>query len=471
MLKALLIQPPYIQVPGKYNQSPPVPPLGLAYLAAYAREHLRDNLDIKIFDAFSLGWSEDKIISEARAFAPGLIGFTTVTLTANTVKRLAAGMRSALPGALLAAGGPHPSALPGDMLPDVDLAVRGEGETTFHELLRRVAAGADWRDVPGVSHLDGGKLVDNPQPPLIEDIDGIPFPARDLLPMDRYQHHYPYKTRNKNFTTFFTSRGCPFHCAFCSQHVIWGGRVRFRSLDNTFAEIDSLVSGFDPSFFFFYDDTFSLKRERVVEFSNRLIRGGYNFNWSCLTRADCLDDDLIALMKKAGCIEFQIGIESGNNSVLNSIHKKVKLDTLSDTFKLIKKHKMRTKGFFILGHFEDTKESMRDTVDTALALDPSWVFFSTLVPLPGSELYDTAVKNGYLAETDWSRFNYHDKPIVRTANFTPEDLDGIRRRAYKRFYLRPRKLFTYARDVILTGGYRRMWNNFLAFLDLSSASK
>ena len=467
MLKVLLIQPPYVQVPGRYNQSPPVPPLGIAYLAAFAREQLGGRVDVRCVDAFSQGYGRARVLEEVRAFAPDVVGWTTVTLTANFVKRAAPEVRRMSPGAVQIAGGPPPSALPGDLLPLVDIVARGEGERTFVELLERILDGRDWQDVRGISFLDGGERIDNPNMPLIENLDTLPFPARDLLPMRLYEHHYPFKARNRNFTTFFTSRGCPFQCAFCSQHVVWGGGVRYRSLDNTFAEIEHLQRNFDTSFYFFYDDTFTLKRERVVDFCNRKIQSGHDFLWSCLTRADCLDEDLIVLMKKSGCREFQIGIESGSDAVLDSIKKKVRLDTLQKTFKLIKKHGMRTKGFFILGHLADTKQTMRDTVNTALALDPHWIFFSTLIPLPGSELYEQAQQKGYLKTTDWDRYNYHGFPIVETENFTSAELDQIRKEAYRRFYLRPQKLAAYAKDVIATGGYRRMWNNFQAFLDLS----
>lgn len=470
MIKILLIQPPYIQVPGKHSQSPPVPPLGIAYLAAYVREKMRNRAEVKIIDAFSLGYGADKIVEESRKFSPDIAGFTSVTLTANFIKKISPAFRQAMPGALLVAGGPHPSALPGDLLPAVDIAVRGEGELTFHEIAECVEQSKDWRGIPGVSFLDGEDVVNNGQQKFIEDIDSIPFPARDLLPMHLYEHHYPYKTRNRNFTTFFTSRGCPYSCSFCCKHVIWGGNVRFRSLDNTFAEIDSLTKTYDTSFYFFYDDTFTTNKKRIVQFCERIKSGGRDFQWSCLTRADCLDNDLILTMKNAGCVEFQIGIESGSNEVLGKINKKVKLDTLLKTFKLIKSHNMRTKGFFILGHFGDTRKTMDETINMALKLDPSWVFFSTLVPLPGSELFETAKEKGYLETTDWDRYNYHDKPIIHTEHFTSDELDKIRRLAYRRFYLRPKKLIAYALDVIASGGYRRMWNNFQAFMDLSSSS-
>jgi radical SAM superfamily enzyme YgiQ (UPF0313 family) len=471
MLKVLLVQPPYVQVPGRFNQSPPVPPLGIAYLAAYIRHAMAGRAEVRVMDAFSLGWNQERVIAEIAAQAPDVIGWTTVTLTANFVKRTAPYVRKRLPAAFQAAGGPHASALPGDLLPAVDASVQGEGELTFHELLECLAAGRDWRGVQGLSFLDNGTVIENPRRPLINDLDSLPFPARDLLPMRLYEHHYPYKMRNRNFTTFFTSRGCPFKCAFCAQHVVWGGVERDRSLDNTFEEIRHLIRDHDISFIFFYDDTFTLKRARVEEFCNRIISEKMPIKWSCLTRADCLDEDLIALMKRAGCVEFQIGIESGSDVVLDSIKKKVRLDTLKSAFKLIHKHGVRTKGFFILGHFADTRETMRETVNTAIALDPSWVFFSTLIPLPGSDLFETAKQKGYLETTDWDQFNYHNFPIIHTENFTAAELDQIRRRAYREFYLRPRKLAAYAADVVASGGYRRMFNNFLAFTDLSASSR
>ena len=167
----------------------------------------------------------------------------------------------------------------------------------------------------------------------------------------------------------------------------------------------------------------------------------------------------------------QIGVENSSEEVLRASRKSMDLRTLVNTFQVIKEHGIRTKGFFILGHFQETRTSIEQTVDMALALDPSWVFFSPMVPLPGTALYETAREKGYLETSDWDRFNYHGRAIIHTENFTSRDLDRMRRRAYLRFYLRPRKVLSFARDAILSGDCRSLWTNFLAFLDTDSVTR
>ncbi|MCZ7581844.1 MAG: cobalamin-dependent protein [Deltaproteobacteria bacterium] len=250
-MKIVLVQPPWVQVPGRFGETPPDAPMGHAYLAAYARERFGDAVSLRILDAVAEGLSEEGTRRAIVTEKPAIVGYTNVTATAPVVKRLALGVRDAVPDIVQIAGGPHASVVPGDMIGPLDLAVRGEGEHTFAEIVERRLAGTnDWSGIAGTSYLRGGEPFDEPSRPYVKNLDELPFPARDLLPMHAYSHEYPTRARNRRFVTFFTARGCPWDCSFCCKHQVWGRYARFRTLDNVFAELEFLRAGYDPGFVF-----------------------------------------------------------------------------------------------------------------------------------------------------------------------------------------------------------------------------
>jgi radical SAM superfamily enzyme YgiQ (UPF0313 family) len=466
-MKILLVQPPYVHVPGKHEQTPPDPPMGLAYLAAYVRTQLAGEIDVQILDAIAEGLDEQLLAKDIAGRRPDVVGYTSTTLTANVVKRVARQVRTRLPDAFQVAGGAHPSSMPDDMLPSLDAAVIGEGEKTLCDICERLLAGEGMSEIPGTAIIQDGETHRAIPRPLVDNLDDLPFPARDLLPMHKYKHEYPIKKPNDRFSTFYTSRGCPWNCTFCAKDMIWGSQARFRSPDNVLAELEHLRAEWNPSYIFFYDDTFTTHRRRVLDLCDRFIEGRFDFRWGCLTRADRLDDELITAMRRAGCEDIQIGVESGSEEILQTMSKRQPLGTIREAFRILRQHKIRTKGTFLLGYFDEDAEMLRQTIDFALELDPTYAFFSIFVPYPGTEDYAKAEKLGYFETKDWDRFNFHGKPVIHTDHFTGEELEAWRRQAYRRFYLRPGKLFRYAKDTLVTGGFRRMWSNFMAFLDLS----
>ncbi len=466
-MKILLVQPPYVLIPGKRRETPADPPMGLAYLAAYLRERMAGEVDLQILDAIAERLDEQSLVDAIASRRPDLVGFTATTLTANVVKRMARRLRPLLPEAFQVVGGVHASCMPFDMLPELDASVIGEGEQTFHEICKRLQSGDDVEGIYGTAVLRNGERRLAPSRPYVENLDVFPFPARDLLPMSKYEHEYPVKTANNRFATFFTSRGCPWNCSFCSKARVWGTKARFRSPENIVAELEELRAGWNPSHIFFYDDTFTANRQRVLDICDRLITGGFDFRWTCLSRADRLDDELVTVMRSAGCEGMQIGVESGNDETLKRMNKGENSDTIRKAFQLLHKHKMRTKAYFLLGYFGEDLDMMRRTVDFALELDPAYAFFSSFVPLPGTDDFVEAEKRGFLETKDWEAFNFHGKPIIHNEHFTGEELEKWRRWAYRRFYLRPSKILRFVKDVVVAGKLRRMWRNFRAFLDLS----
>jgi len=325
--------------------------------------------------------------------------------------------------------------------------VRGEGEETILDLMARLGRGtAGWRDVPGISFRDKGEVVHTPDRPLIRDLDSIPFPARHLLPLDRYQTIH---TGRKRFATLVTSRGCPGKCMFCFRP--FGRNLRYRSMDNVMGEVRELVERFRVEEISILDDAFTLDRDRVAEFCDRVSASGLRFAWRLGngTRVDLIDDELLKMMKRAGCYEVAFGIESGDDEVLRKIGKEITTAQVERAFAAAKRAGMETIGFFMIGHPFDTVETMRKTIDFAIRLDPTYAQFTMSTPLPGTALWTWVKKHGRsLIGDDVTKLDFLGAtPHYETDGFTAADARRMYRRAYRRFYIRPRYIWRSIRRI------------------------
>jgi anaerobic magnesium-protoporphyrin IX monomethyl ester cyclase len=204
----------------------------------------------------------------------------------------------------------------------------------------------------------------------------------------------------------------------------------------------------------------------VRKLCEEIIRRKIEIFWGCLTRANNIDFSLLQIMKKAGCREVQIGVESGDEEVLKSINKNITLKEIEEAFKILKKVGINTKGFFILGHPKDTPKTIKKTINFALKLSPTYAFFSIFTPYPGLPVYEEYKRKGYLKTEDFSQFNYHSYPVFETENLKRETLIKLKRSAEIKFYLHPKRIFFYLKEIIRSKKIKKMWKNFLIFLDL-----
>ncbi len=463
-MRVTFVNPPYEHTSGPFRKLAhfTAPPLSLGYLAAYLRKELPE-VEVDNLEAATLCLNQHEILEWIGREKPDIIAFTTVTLTANTVKKIARAVKENLPQTLIIAGGVHPTVLPFDLFPEVDICVLGEGENTLAEIVRARLSGEDYSAIEGIAFHRDGENVRNRERPLIENLDSLPFPARDLLPLDRYVCQYPHRAPTRRYTNMLSSRGCPYDCNFCASRQIWRRRVRFRSPDNILEEIREVVEGQGISMIHFDDDTFCLNRERSVELFHKMIESGLNFRWSCMTRVDTVDEELLRLMKDAGCVDVQMGIESGDPEVLRKIGKEITLEEIRKAFRLLKNSGIPCyKGHFILGHVGETPESARRTIELALELDPPIAFISVMVPFPGSRAYDHYKAKNCLLTDNWDAYNYFADPVTRTDEMPPELLKKLYREANIRFFLRPGKVMKYLLDTLRSGRYdilsRSFWN-------------
>lgn len=399
-MKILLVAPP-----SGYKITIPKPPLGLAYIAAYLEK--KSGHETKIVDMYSHGHSVDFLLSEIRAFSPGMVGFSAVTPQINIVGDIAKTIKENTgKDACLVVGGPHSSTVPGRTLtenPYLDIAVLGEGEETMLELSNAIENGKSLSSVAGIAYRDGGEIKINTQRPLIKNIDDIPFPAWDKLDMNIYLgFNYLF---NKKAFPIITSRGCTGRCTFCDAQGVWSGRLRMRSAGNIVDEMDALKSAYGVNHFVIVDDNFTINKQRAELICNEIERRSFKVSWECNGRVDRVNMEMLDRMKKAGCIYIAYGIESGSQEILDYTRKNITLEQIRSAIKLTKESRMRVGGFIMMGFPPETEEHVKKTVDFIKELDLDWVSeLSILVPYPGTEIYTDMKREGLLLREDWNKY-------------------------------------------------------------------
>ena len=442
-------------------------PMGLAYLAAV----LRTDYEVKILDTQALGrdqerwfmWNfieygmpHEETVKEIEKFSPQVVGISCLfSSQLPIVMELTKKIKESFPSIITVTGGTHPSFLPEDSLgraPALDYIMIGESEQSFPELLRLLAAGKSPETVDGVAWRENGKVRVNPKTRWIEDLDSIPFPAYDLLPMEKYFEinvPFMYYSKSPRNTSFLTSRGCPFKCAFCSSCHYWGNKVRYRSIENVLAELRMLKAEFGIEEVKFEEDNLLLNRERAKKLFRGMIAEKMNLHWNMPNGAyimSLLDEELVKLMKESGCFEVTLAFESGDQEVLdNIIHKPLDLSRAGEAVKNLRGHDIDIHAYFIIGFPGETRQQIKNSFRLANKYRLDKPYFFAFTPLPGSELYAECVAKGIYDPEKTFTANYAIGSIT-TDQFNPQ---LIRRWQYsyailQNFYLlfwNPRILF------------------------------
>lgn len=417
------------------------PALGLLLLAAVARDL---GHQVAVIDAVAMQLDEAGFQARLDAFAPDLVALSATTFTVAAAAATAADVKRRCPETLIVIGGPHVSAVPAETLmrfPAFDLAVVGEGEATLAELLAALGAGRELVTVAGLAVRAGGQLHITGARAPIADLDTLPLPAWELL--DGFPQRYappPFKVRQRPAASLVTSRGCPNRCLFCDRSV-FGDQCRFHSAEAVVAMARTLRERFGVREICFEDDTFVTLQPRLEEICRRLIDLDLGLAWNCLARVNQVSAGSLALMRRAGCWQVSFGIESGSQPVLDTISKNTTLAQIRTAVAMTRAAGLRARGFFILGHPGETRETLRATIDFALSLPLNDISVSLMTPFPGTELHRRAAEFGSLA-ADWERMNLLT-PAFIPHGLAAADLLAARRELLRRFYLRPRVFADY----------------------------
>jgi radical SAM superfamily enzyme YgiQ (UPF0313 family) len=418
----------YIRSPKIASNS--VMPLGILYIASTL---LREGFDVRVFD--TIYESPDAVLDELRRFQPDMIGVSFLTtefkLTCQWVER----MREVCPKAVLFGGGAHLSSGVGHHAAGrlgLEFAVYGEGEATTLEVCRRLRDRRDYRDVTGILwRREDGQVIKNPPTALLDDLDELPHPARHLLRKEKYltpPGHIRSYLSNGTLTSF-TSRGCNAHCTFCDTHILFGRSVRRRSVANVMEEIEDARRQFKFDSIYFMDDTFTLNQRWVYDFCKEIKRTG--LAWGCETRVTSVNVALLEAMKDSGCVQVDYGVESGSPRVLKGMKKGITRELAVKAFDMTHAVGIRTFATMMVGLPEEQPEDVEQSIDLVRRIRPHFLHVTIATPLPGTELYDLAVQNGWVdqarcEELEWDFVN--TKEPVMKVNFTGEQLLRNRRR-------------------------------------------
>jgi anaerobic magnesium-protoporphyrin IX monomethyl ester cyclase len=437
-MKVLLVNLPYLtEVFGERESTGDVnPPLGILYIASHLKRH---NIDVDVLDANALGMTENEIIDYIGSATPTIIGFTCTTIIMPAVARMAEKVKRG--DNFVIVGGPHVSAVPTETLEeseDIDIVVIGEGEITMLELAQAVEGGKSLTTVKGIAYRDAGEIRLTPSRGLIHDLNDLEFPARDLVPIEKYKPGpiLDIGFSGKKFGTIVTARGCTGNCTFCSSKSFWK-RIRIRNADNILDEIDYLVEQ-GVKHLMIVDDTFTCQRTRLIEFCEQLIKRKYNIQWSCYARVSDVDPHTLRLMKDAGCFFIYYGVESGSQEILDSTTKMITLEQVKNAVEWTKRVGIIANCSFIMGLPGETKETLKMTLDFAIELNPHIAEFYIATPFPGTQMYEYCKSQGWLKEYKWSEFTLHKKASLQTCAMLPEIIEDHIKNAYRKFYIRPR---------------------------------
>ena len=406
------------------------PPLGLGYLAAVLR---KEGFKVRIIDDMVENLSFDTLLKRLKKSI--MVGITSTTPTFNSALRYARRIKEALPDIFVILGGVHVTFRPLDAVKNsfVDAICVGEGEETVVEVAERVEVGKTLEDVKGVIYRSGNEIVDNGPREFIKDLDSLPFPAYDLMPLEKYSL---FGEHLEQFPVI-TSRGCPFACRYCSSSLFMGHRFRARSAENVVDEIEWLVGDFNAKHIAFSDDTFTLSRRRVEAICNEIKRRGIDIEWSCSSRVDTINEDMLKKMKEAGCSAIYYGVESASEKILNFYRKRIDFEKVKRAVELTKKYDIMVICSFIIGAPMEKKEDMKATLKFALKLNPDYAQFSILTPYPGTEIYEEAEKKGWILNRNFDDYTA-GKPVLKNFFMSPQEILRFLRYCYLRFYLRPR---------------------------------
>jgi len=370
--------------------------LGLAYVAA-ALEKRGDN--VVILDMGITGGSEKKAIRFIEESNPDVVGITAQTPYYLKAIRMSKLVKKLKPECPVIMGGPHSSILTENTLnePTVDVVAKGESDITVVELMECLGKGESLKNIKGVSFKKDGKVIHNEPRPFIHDLDSLPFPAWHLFDMDRYLA----RINGCKVAPVMSSRGCPFNCIFCYRGPAAGKTFRARSPENIIKEIESLKNNYGVGNILFVDDIFTVNQKRAESICDLLIKKRLDITWRCQTRVDCFNLELLKKMKKANCIDISMGVESGNERILEATGKKITKEKARNAFKTIREVGISTSASFIIGLPGDTKETVRETIKFAKELNPNFAIFYAAIPFPGTELARMVEERGGRLPEKW----------------------------------------------------------------------
>ncbi len=474
MADALLINPPLTKEEsfkrGAKFAASLLPPLGIAYIAAMLEKH---GHEVKIIDGIAEGSTVSDVVKRTGGF--DIIGLTANSAFALRVKETAKSIKEKDREVMVVVGGSHATTIPSDLLKtgNFDFSIIGEAEQTFLEVAREFDKGSSSKDIMEKKEIKGLAFIDKKnnliyteKRPLIQNLDDIPMPARHLLPMHLYKTSEARSNRQPSHS-MITSRGCPFSCTYCYQDL-YGRTYRAHSPGRVVEEMELLRDKYGAKEIAIWDDNFTLNNQRVIEICRLIREKGFGIPWSCESRADTVNMELLNEMASANCEFIAYGVESGSERMLKVINKGVTKAKIKEAFEMTRKAGIKTRAYFMMGLYDEKAEDIEETIKFSKELDPDVVGFTLYVPFPGTVDYKRAVEDGtysgipYWESENVPEFNFLESPIYIPKHITHEKLMKMHKRAYSEFYLRPKYILKQLKQIRSAQDIKRLYLGFRA---------
>lgn len=461
-------------------------PYYLAYCVGVIEQ--LDNVEVKFIDAPAFGWSHEKLYDFVKEYKPELLVCDSTTGSIYNDIEVAEKIKE-ISGAFTILVGTHVSATADETLKIskfIDAIARKEYDYTIRDIV--ILMQNDIKtfknkldNIQGLSYKDGsGNIKHNSDRPFIEDLDSLPFVSQVYKKhLSNYIEKYFYGANLHPVMTILSGRGCPYRCAYCVQPQVFSGhKYRLRSVKNVVDEMEYISKEFPQvKDIFIEDDTLTVNRNRAKELSQEILNRNLRITWSANSRADC-DYETLSLMKKAGCRLLCVGFESGDQTILDNIGKKLKLQQIYDFMKAAQKAGILIHGCFLVGNRGETKNTLGKTLDLALKINPDTAQFYPIMVYPGTLSYKWAKENGYLRTDDYRQWltaeGLHNS-VVTTPGISDKELVTFCDYARRRFYLRPSYVLRKFSQLILYPHERsrimRAAKTFLKFVFRDSMQK
>jgi len=430
-------------------------PLSLALCAAVLEQ---EGIEVSLLDYTVKEGTPEQLMAQISSIKPDLVVLNVTTPSIEDDLKIVTMTKQAYPETKTAIIGIHPTALPNECFnacKELDYIIRREPEFTLRELCRAIECSTDIPvcvpysiasegqegkhiDLPllveGISFRKGDKIIHNPPRPWL-DMDDLPHPAWHLI--DTSDYIMPF--HNVPFLLVATSRGCPYPCTFCADSTYYGRSLRQRSPERLVDEIEWAGKEFGIHEFLFWSESFTLDTRFVMAVCDEIIKRGLQISWVCNSRVDHVNLAMLMAFKKAGCWMIGYGIESASQAVLDSIKKGITVEQIKKAVELSHQAGLDVSGHCVLGLPSDTFQTINQTIDFTIDLDLDFVQFYCAVPFPGSKMYEQACHNHWINTTNWSKFE-QNVSVLDYPHLTAKEIMNLRRRAYRRFYSRPRMI-------------------------------
>ena len=453
--KVLLVNPPWITRDDNvwHGIKGAMPPLSLLSIGAVLEQ---EGFEVEILDVHLDALSEKQVHEVIAKAKPDLVGISVMTSTAICSHRIAQIAKEWDQNCIVVMGGVHVHSLPKEALRNkaVDYVVRGDGEYPLLELCQ----GKEIASIPGLGYRKENTVILNEARPDIKDLSELPRYAYHLIDVPRY---YPAvgAYRNLPAINMLMTRGCPGKCIFCNSAET---TLRTHSAENMVDEIILLRDNYGIKEIQFYDDTFTVMKKNALEFCRLMTEKRVGVTFSCFARTDCFSEEMAVALKKAGCHQVMFGVESGSQEMLKIIRKDIDLDKTVEAVTLAKKVGIEVRCAFTFGTPGETKETIQETIDYAMKMDPDLAIFNITTPYPGTQMYAWAKKNDLLTTHDWWDYELGNA-VVDLPTISAEELRKAYEKAYSTFYDRP---IVYWRRLKMINSFRKFRDSMDAFLNI-----